>query len=539
MTRGGPIYLFASGDSREAANRTCWPAQAEMEARLGDAVAAEGRKLVRAHPVKESDGHGFLASTREGMAAFAGIEADAPVIVAEAAWQYSNHILPGLLHHRGPILTVANWSGQWPGLVGVLNLNGSLAKAGRAYQTLWSGDFADAFFRDGLRAWLAGREIAHDRSHLTPFGIADAPQECRRLGRELATALCRDKVLLGVFDEGCMGMYNAILPDELLAPLGVFKERLSQSALYFATTQVPDAEAEAALAWLERAGVDFAFGKDETTELTRAQALMQCKLYIAAAREADRLGCDAIGIQYQQGLKDLLPASDLAEGMLNNAERPPVTGPDGAEIRPGAPILHFNEVDEGAGLDAVISARVHAALGEPVETTLHDLRWGDLDRSGESDDFIWVFQISGAAPPAHYGGWNRAIAWRQRPMYFRLGGATLRGVAKPGAFVWSRLFVEDGRLNMDIGTGEARALPEDESERRWRATSHEWPIMHAVTLGVSRDQMMARHKANHVQVAYASSPGAAHEIVAVKAAMADALGMSVTLCGAASAVAEG
>ena len=27
-------------------------------------------------------------------------------------------------------------------------------------------------------------------------------------------------------------MYNAIIPDELLAPMGVFKERLSQSALY-------------------------------------------------------------------------------------------------------------------------------------------------------------------------------------------------------------------------------------------------------------------------------------------------------------------
>src|SRR5260370_20203582 len=34
--------------------------------------------------------------------------------------------LSGLLTHRGPILTVANWSGTWPGLVGMLNLNGSM-----------------------------------------------------------------------------------------------------------------------------------------------------------------------------------------------------------------------------------------------------------------------------------------------------------------------------------------------------------------------------------------------------------------------------
>ena len=44
--------------------------------------------------------------------------------------------------------------------------------------------------------------------------------------------LQRDKAILGVFDEGCMGMYNAIIPDELLHPTGVFKERLSQSALF-------------------------------------------------------------------------------------------------------------------------------------------------------------------------------------------------------------------------------------------------------------------------------------------------------------------
>ena len=28
---------------------------------------------------------------------------------------------------------------------------------------------------------------------------------------------------MSVFDEGCMGMFNAIIPDELLIPLGVFK----------------------------------------------------------------------------------------------------------------------------------------------------------------------------------------------------------------------------------------------------------------------------------------------------------------------------
>jgi L-fucose isomerase-like protein len=58
--------------------------------------------------------------------------------------------------------------------------------------------------------------------------------------------------------------------------------------------------------------------------LTLEQVLEQCKMYIAAVRIAKDFGCDAIGIQYQQGLKDMTPASDLAEGLLNNADRPPV-----------------------------------------------------------------------------------------------------------------------------------------------------------------------------------------------------------------------
>ncbi len=82
------------------------------------------------------------------------IPADAPLVVVEAVWQYSHHCLAGLLTHKGPILTVANWSGQWPGLVGMLNLNGSLTKAGVKYTTLWSDDFTDTSSCDGLRNWL-------------------------------------------------------------------------------------------------------------------------------------------------------------------------------------------------------------------------------------------------------------------------------------------------------------------------------------------------------------------------------------------------
>ena len=149
------VRLVASGDLRQSANEMCWPAQAAMEAALTEAVKACGHTVSRAHPVDPSRKHGFIASQKQGMEIFAGIDPTAPVIVAEAVWQYSHHVLAGLTSHKGPILTVANWSGQWPGLVGMLNLNGSLTRAGVAYSTLWSETFQDEWFREKLSAWLA------------------------------------------------------------------------------------------------------------------------------------------------------------------------------------------------------------------------------------------------------------------------------------------------------------------------------------------------------------------------------------------------
>ncbi len=122
------IFMVASGDLRLSANQMCWPAQQAAETALTHAVHQLGFNVVRAHPVIPEKGHGFIDSQRYGLEIFQQIPPDAPVIVIEAVWQYSHHVLGGLIHHRGPILTAANWSGQWPGLVGMLNLNGCLTK---------------------------------------------------------------------------------------------------------------------------------------------------------------------------------------------------------------------------------------------------------------------------------------------------------------------------------------------------------------------------------------------------------------------------
>ncbi|MBX3416623.1 MAG: fucose isomerase [Pirellulaceae bacterium] len=527
------VILVASGDLRLSANQTCWPAQQKMEQELEAALSAAGYRVKRAHPFDKKKQHGFIDSQHYGMQVFAGINPNAKLIVAEAVWQYSHHVLAGLIAHRGPILTVANWSGQWPGLVGMLNLNGSLTKAEVNYSTLWSEDFGGSDFRKKLGLWLKNGKLSHPQKHVRSIDKVKLPASLVKLGEGLANHLQRERAIMGVFDEGCMGMFNAIIPDHLLHPTGVFKERLSQSALFHEANQVSNAEAKQVYDWLVAKGVTFHLGKDHASELTLDQVLMQCKMYIAALRIADDFGCDTIGIQYQQGLKDLMPASDLVEGILNNSLRPPVKSRDGQKVLyHGEPLPHFNEVDECAGLDALMTYRVHSILRQPPETTLHDIRWGDHDASGTVPDYVWVFLISGGAPPAHFvGGYKGTSSMRQPAMYFPSGGGTCRGVSKPGEIIWSRIFVEKNQLCMDLGRGGVVALPEAETKRRWEATTIQWPIMHAVTYGVSRDQMMARHKSNHIQVAYGVDAKGADEALYAKAAMAQALGIKVALCG--------
>jgi hypothetical protein len=74
-------------------------------------------------------------------------------------------------------------------------------------------------------------------------------------------------------------------------------------------------------------------------------------------------------------------------------------------------------------------------------------------------------------------------------------------------------------------------MPEAEVRRRLEGTNREWPIMNAILHGVSRDQLMGRHKSNHLNVVYAPDAATADQALIAKAAMLQAMGIEVHLCG--------
>ncbi|WP_208998155.1 fucose isomerase [Pseudovibrio sp. FO-BEG1] len=426
---------------------------------------------------------------------------EAPLIVLLTAWQYSHHIAPSLAKHKGPILLLANFDGTWPGLVGMLCMAGSLTSLGVNYSRLWSQTFEDDFFKSGLASWLKDGKLSHDTSYLqdVPVNHAVLQTPAGQAGQQVGEYILKNKAILGLFDTFCMGMMNGYFPVKALTDIGMPLESLSQSALLVEMERVPQSLREDCLKFYEDRGMTFMFGSDDATELTREQVLEQCAMMIAMARFTTRFGLSAVGVQYQQGLKDSCAASDFAEGAIGSTERFPIPDEDGSIIWEGKPIPCINEVDMGTAIPQTMMWRLLDAMGLPAETTLHDVRWG----SEYEGTFYWDFEISGSVPFEHLkGGLAGATGYRQPAMYFPKGGSSIAGQCKAGAFLWARAHYEGTQVIMHIGTGHAVELPEDEFERRRKATTYEWPLMNCTLDGVGRDDLMAGHQSNHITVAY-------------------------------------
>ncbi len=498
----GEVLLVTNADLRESANVECWPVQQRFEHKLEAALKQHFNVTAkRAHPVKTDKGHGFISSQREGSDLFGRIDPKAPVIVLLTAWQYSHHLAPSLAHHQGPILLLANFDGTWPGLVGMLCMAGTMTSLGKPVSRLWSADFEDRFFLDGLGTWLRTGWLKHDTGYLHRVE-ADHPvmrTPAGQIGRKVGEYVLRHKELIGLHDTFCMGMINGVFPQQALCEIGMPLEGLSQSALLVEMRKVPAELRERCLRWYEERGMRFQWGKDPAKELVREQVLEQCAMLIALARISQRFGLSAVGVQYQQGLAWSCAASDFAEGAIGSAERFPIPDEDGSIIRPGQPIPCINEVDMGTAIPQTMMWRLLTSLGLPAETTLHDIRWG----SEWQGQFVWDLEISGSVPFGHIkGGIDGATGYRQPPMYFPLGGATIAGQGRAGRILWARAHYSGTRVILHVGTGHALELPKAEFERRRRATTYEWPLCNVVLDGVGRDDLMAGHQSNHISIAY-------------------------------------
>jgi len=538
--------MIANGDERRAANLAGWPGQEAMEKQLTKAFAREGWTLVRAHEFDPAMGHGFIESQAMGDAVFDRIPADAVLVVAEAVWQYSNMVAYRLWEHKGPILIASNFDGSAPGLVGALGLEACLTKHKfgpdqKGHYMLWSSEeFNDEASKKNLKEFLATGKIIYNTDHAKPLESVDTSKykDAMDFGTFLGQHLKKERARLGVFDPLCMGMLNAAFDEDVLAGTGISIRRLNQSDLFAEMQTIPKERGLAHAKKLEAWGMKVDRGTDFETKVTDDQLAEQGQMYEALVRYAHREGLMGVGIPYQLGLARCCAASDLPEAMLNSSQRPPVEL-DGKVLFDGEPVMCANEADMGCGVDQIMSKMILQGMKISPETTQHDVRWGERykgkyeGKNIDVDAFVWVFELSGNTPAEHVkGGWGGVTAVRQPHMYFQKGGAATKCVCKPGEIVWSRIYINAGdELCMDIGRGGVIELSDQETERRWKATTEEWPIAHTITYGVSRDDLMAKHKSNHITIHYAPDAATANDAMFAKAAMAKEMGMKVIVCG--------
>ena len=145
--------------------------------------------------------------------------------------------------------------------------------------------------------------------------------------------------------------------------------------------------------------------------------------------------------------------------------------------------------------------RLLKARGLPQGVIFHDVRWG-----GEHEGrFLWVLLNSGSCSAYAFNHDPDTLkgvhSYRQPSGYFPVPGGTFAGESLPGEITWSRAYLKDGELWMDVGRGEVVTLPEAKRDEWWHGTTREWPLMTAY-LGICRDTIMAHYLSNHIAVAY-------------------------------------
>ena len=500
MKKGEKVYLISNGDFRDTAGVVCWPKQEETLKAVRSAFTKLGIQTEVVVKYDSKRKHGFVTKQCEGAALFSKIEPTAPVVIVLSCWAYAHNVCGPLQAHKGPILLLGNFDGTWPGLVALLNHGASLDRLCVKHSRLWSNDFAkDAPFMKKLDTWCQKGHVEHDTSHVIDAAKLKLTSAAQKFGKELAGDILHEKRIMGQFDPGCMGMLNAVINPAKLGAIGMPIEYLSQSDLVAEMELVSDQEAQKHLNWLLKKGTWFDWGTDGFKDLVHAQVISQMKMYAAAARFYQRFGLSAVGIPYQIGLMRCVPASDLVEGMLNNVDRPDVVDPETKKVvAKGDAIPHFNEGDMGSGIPQVLMHDILKRKNMPVETTLHDVRWG---REFEGK-FLWLLLISGAVPPAHFGGWKHTQVYRQSAMYFPKGGGTCTGVSKPGKITWARFYESFGEIGMDCGTGDVCDVSKEDLRDRLDRTTPVWPIANVHIPGYDRDQLMATHMSNHITICY-------------------------------------
>jgi len=153
------IAIFWPGDARDIPNQLAQPNIEDATAKLEEALKRLGRAPYRVP--------GILSKPHHAIEKLGPISD--PMIGVCVHWLYAPHTCDGVVGKDNPLLLASNFSGRWPGLVGLLNTGASLESLGRPFSRVWTdaADWtADATFMERLSEWWNTGRIGDGESEI-------------------------------------------------------------------------------------------------------------------------------------------------------------------------------------------------------------------------------------------------------------------------------------------------------------------------------------------------------------------------------------
>jgi L-fucose isomerase-like protein len=434
---------------------------------------------------------GFLAKPHEAIEKLGPV--DDPIVGVFAHWVYGPHTTEGVVGKDNPLLLASNFSGRWPGLVGLLNTGACLTSLNRKHSRIWTTaeDFTtDPEFMERLDTWCSSGSIPYDESGIS-YHAAIMPDSAARAKR-VAASFREKRPLVLMLGDTSMGMINGYFGPRLLAPYGFSEHKIDQAWIIDRGRRVEQKRIDDAFQFVKDRGVTFHWKERGADDFDETSTREQLRDYLAVLDMLGEFGADCLGWQYQLGLIPLRAPSDFAEGLFNSACRPESNGDT---------VATATEADQGNVLPMEMLKRILKDKGLHQAVMFHDVRWG-AEHDGR---FLWVLLNSGSCGAYAFNHDPETLkgvhSYRQPSLYFPTPGGTFAGESLPGKVTWARAYIANDALWMDVGRGEVVKLPPNVRDAWWEGTTREWPFM-AADLGVSRDQLMAHYQSNHVAVAY-------------------------------------
>ena len=250
---------------------------------------------------------------------------EGPVIGLYTHWVYGPHTVEGVVGNDNPFLMVSNFSGKWPGLVGLLNTGACLAAEGRNEQPA-----VDRCGRLERRQRLSGTagglvrprspRLRRDRHSHGP----GRPGAAAKRAAAVFAAMRKRRPIALMLGDTSMGMINGYFGARLLHRLGFAEHKVDQAWLLDYGSGWPTSGSTKRSNSSTPRASPFIRGPAPTTS-TRGDARAAARLF-GRARPVEEFKADCVGWQYQLGLIKLRPPADFAEGLLNSACRPESNG---------------------------------------------------------------------------------------------------------------------------------------------------------------------------------------------------------------------